>query len=54
MQTMTTYKVVWVTPEGDLAERDFDDLGEARIFSSGVSASILYKIQMLGSIERIV
>lgn len=53
MQTMTTYKVVWVTSAGDLAERDFDDLGEARNFSSSVSNSILYKIQMLGSIERI-
>ena len=54
MKTMTTYKVVWITSAGDLAERDFDDLGEARNFSSNISDSILYKIQMLGSIERIV
>lgn len=54
MNTITTYKVVWVTSAGDLAERDFDDLTEARNFSSSVSDSILYKIQLLGSIERIV
>ncbi len=53
MNTITSYKVVWVTQYGDLMEKDFNDLTEARDFSSSVSDSILYKIQMLGSIERI-
>lgn len=54
MNTITSYKVVWISQYGDLMERDFNDLTEARNFSSTVNDSILYKIQMLGSIERIV
>lgn len=53
MQTITTYKIVWITSTGDLAERDFDDLTAARDFASSVTNSILYKVQILGSIERI-
>lgn len=54
MKTMTTYKVVWIDLYGDLQEKDFDDITQARDFSSSVNDSILYEIKMLGSIERIV
>lgn len=53
MQTITSYKVVYVDSYGDLKDIDFTDETEARNFASSVNASEIFKVQMLGSIERI-
>ena len=53
MNTVTSYKIVWIDTTGDLQEKDFDDLTAARDFASSVTDSILYRVQILGSIERI-
>lgn len=53
MQTITTYKVVYVNQYGDIMEQDFDDENAARNFAAENIDSILYKVQILGSIERI-
>ena len=53
MNTITSYKIVWIDSYGDLQEKDYDDLTEAQNFATSVNDSILYKVQILGSIERI-
>ena len=54
MNTLVTYKVVWVDTYGTLQEIDFDDETTARNFATSTTDSILYKIQILGSIERLI
>ena len=53
MRTITTYKVVYVDSYGDIKDIDFTDETEARNFAFSVNASEIFKVQMLGSIERI-
>lgn len=54
MQTITTYKVVYVDDYGDIQEIDFETENNARRFASVTDNSILYKVQILGSIERLI
>lgn len=53
MQTITSYKVVYFDQYGDIMEKDFNDENAARNFAAENTDSILYKVQILGSIERI-
>lgn len=53
MQTITTYKVVYFNQYGDMMEKDFNDENAARNFAAETDNSTLYKVQILGSIERI-
>ncbi len=53
MQTITTYKVVYFNQYGDMLEKEFNDETAARHFAAENINSILYKVQVLGSIERI-
>lgn len=54
MNTIITYKVVYVDSFGDITEQDFDTEAEARTFSSSINDSIIYKVAILGSIERLI
>ena len=54
MNTLVTYKVVWVDDFGAIQEIDFDDEQSARDLATSTQNSILYKIQILGSIERLI
>ena len=53
MRIIISYKVVYVDSYGDVKDIDFTDETEARDFASSVNASEIFKIQILGSIERI-
>lgn len=53
MQTLTSYKVVYFDQYGDMMEKDFNDENAARNFAAENIDSILYRVQILGSIERI-
>ena len=53
MQTITSYKVVYFNQYGDMLEKDFNDENAARHFSAEINDSILYKVQIIGSVERI-
>ena len=54
MNTITSYKVVYIDSYGDLKEMDFETESEARSFASVTNDSILYKVQILGSIVRLI
>lgn len=53
MQTLTSYKVVYFNQYGDVMEKDFTNENAARNFAAEIINSILYKVQIIGSIERI-
>lgn len=53
MRIIITYKVVYVDSYGDIKDIDFTDETEARNFASSVNTSEIFKVQILGSIERI-
>lgn len=53
MNTITSYKVVFVDSYGDLKEVDYTDETAARTFARQTANSILYKVQILGNIERL-
>lgn len=54
MNTIITYKVVFINPYGDLEEREFSDVQGAQDFAQTVSGSHIYKVTILGSIEEVV
>ena len=53
MQTMITYKVAWVDSFGAIQEIDFDTEQDARDYATSVTNPVIYKIAMLGQIERL-
>lgn len=53
MQTIISYKVVWVNQYGDMEEKDCNTEDEALDIQSSIPDSFVYKIAILGSIERI-
>ena len=53
MRIIITYKVVFIDSYGDIKDMDFTDETEARDFATSVNSSEIFKVQMLGSIERI-
>lgn len=53
MNTITSYKVVFVDSFGDIQDIDFTDETAARTFARQNANSILYKVQILGYIERL-
>ena len=53
MNTITTYKVVYVGDYGDIQEYDTDSETEARRIADRIPNSILYRVRILGEIERI-
>lgn len=54
MNTITSYKVVFVNSFGDLEEKDFSDLQGAHDFAQTVSNPKIYKVQLIGYIEEVV
>ena len=54
MNTITSYKVVFVNSFGDLEEKDFSDLQGARDFALTASNPKIYKVQVIGYIEEVV
>ena len=53
MRIIITYKVVYVDSYGDLKDIEFTDETEARDFANSVNTSEIFKVQILGTIERI-
>lgn len=53
MKTIISYKVVWVNQFGDLEEKDCSTEDEALAIQATINDSFVYKIAILGSIERI-
>lgn len=54
MNTIITYKVVFVNSFGDLEEKEFSDLQGAQDFAQTVSNPHIFKVTILGSIEEVV
>ena len=54
MKTITSYKVIYVDDYGMIVEEDTDTEAEAREISINHNNSLIYKIQIIGSIERII
>lgn len=55
MNTITSYKLVFIDVYGDLQDRDFESEVEARTFAANnnITDFELYKVQMLGSITKL-
>ena len=54
MNTIVTYKVVYVDNYGEVVEMDFSSLTEAQNIQSQTPDSKLYEVQMVGSIKEII
>jgi len=53
MKTIISYKVVYVDRYGDIQEYDTESLAEARQLATTVQNALIYKIEIIGSIERV-
>lgn len=55
MNTITSYKLVFMDQYGDLHDRDFNSESEARTFASNNSITNfeLYEVKILGSITKL-
>lgn len=53
MNTITSYKVVYIDAYGDLQEYDYGTEEEARRMAATQSDSIIYRVRILGEIERL-
>lgn len=54
MNTITTYKVVYVDTYGDIQEYDTPSETEARQIATSFPDSFIYRVRILGEIERII
>ena len=53
MQTIILYKVVWVDDYGDINERDFSTLEDARKLYNTVQDAHVYEYRILGQIKEV-
>lgn len=55
MNTITTYKLVFIDEYGDLQDRDFGNEREARTFAANNNVTVfeLYEVKTLGSITKL-
>ena len=53
MNTIVSYKVVYVDAYGDIQEYDYSTENEARAMAATQNNSIIYKVAILGQIERL-
>lgn len=55
MNTITTYKLVFIDVYGDIQDRDFGSENEARTFATNnnITDFEIYEVKMLGSITKL-